>query len=257
MKYRWKLLILVLAPLALAQGPSPAMANLYTLTVSNNGSGNSALNATATFNTSSGQIVITLTNNLSTGINNLSAGETISDITFTLGNTSGSVAYSAAGSSVSGQLADINNSGLVTYETGPGSTNPLRWLGQANGTVPSVSGNTVTVEALGGNQPSQLITPNFSNGVTYSNANNISNFNPFVNGSATITLSLSGVTADTTVTAATVSFGTRGESTLSGTPSPVTTVPEPATSLLVLSALAPLGGVELIRRRRRRTTPPA
>jgi hypothetical protein len=258
MKYRFKFLILGLAPLALALGPTPTKADLSTLTVSNGASGSSALAATATFDTSQGQMVVTLTNNLSAS-SIVSSGQGISDIQFTLGNTSGTVNYSATGSSVSGQIGNIDSSNTVTYVSG----DPLRWLGQGPpppngmGTVPSVTGNTVTVQALGGGMPSQLISPSIANGGTYTSANmGFNNPTPFVIGTNTITLSLSGVTANTTVTTATISFGTTAfGTTLTGTPTHV--VPEPATSFLVLAALVPLGVVRLIRHRRRRTTAPA
>lgn len=258
MKSRFKFLTLALAPVALMLGSTCARANMYSLHVTNGGSGNNALDATATFTTSAGQIVVTLTNNLGTGINNLSAGETISDISFTLGTTSGPYNYTATGSSVTGQLATINGAGLVTYTSG----DPLRWLGQGpsapngSGTVPSISGNVVTVEALGGGQPTQLITPNFANGTTYGNTNSsLTGLSTIVVGSASITLKISGITSNTSVTAASVSFGTGPDSHLDGTPQFVPGVPEPSTSFLVLAALAPLGVVELIRRRRRTTSP--
>ena len=69
-------------------------------------------------------------------------------------------------------------------------------------------GNTITVEAIGGGQPDQMILPT---GTTYSNANaSITNgmFSPFVDGPLAFTLALSGVTANTTITGATFSFGT-------------------------------------------------
>jgi hypothetical protein len=258
MKSRFKLLILALAPVALMLGSTSARANVYSLHVTNGGSGNNALDATATFTTSAGQIVVTLTNNLGTGINNLSAAETISDISFTLGTTSGPYNYTATGSSVTGQLATINGAGLVTYTSG----DPLRWLGQGpsggQGTVPSITGNVVTVEALGNGAPTQLITPNFANGTTYGNTNSsLTGLGTIVVGSESITLKISGITSLTSVTSATVSFGTGPDTFLTGTPQVVPGVPEPSTSFLVLAALAPLGVVELIRRRRRRTTDPA
>ena len=70
-------------------------------------------------------------------------------------------------------------------------------------------GNTITLEAIGGGQPDQMILPA---GIPYTDANasitRNSKFNPFVDGSATFTLALAGVTAATTITGATFSFGT-------------------------------------------------
>ena len=223
---------------------------LYTLTVSQSATDNTALDATATFNVTAGQVVITLTNNLPTNITNLSSAEAISGIAFTLGSTSGSVSYSASGSSVAGQLANIDGTNLVTYESG----DPLRWLGQGasggTGTVPSVTGSTVTVNVLGGGKPSELIAPNFTDSTTYSNLNSSIQM-PVVIHTLTLTLDLTGVLANTTVTSATVSFGTAPEYSLTGTP---TAVPEPSTAVLLLTALAPIGLVRYVRRHGRRTT---
>ena len=93
MKWPIRILSLALVPLSLIFGPASAHAGLYTLTVSNGGSGNTATDATATFNVTAGQVVITLTNNLPTNITNLSSAEAISGINFTLGSTSGSVSH--------------------------------------------------------------------------------------------------------------------------------------------------------------------
>ena len=46
-------------------------------------------------------------------------------------------------------------------------------------------------------------------------------FNPFVVGPATFTLALSGVTADTTITSATFSFGTGPDTFVTGVPAGV------------------------------------
>ena len=72
----------------------------------------------------------------------------------------------------------------------------------------SIVGNTITLETIGGGQPSQMILPTAGN---YPNANaSITNgmFSPFVDGTAQFTLFLSGVNINTTVTSATFSFGT-------------------------------------------------
>jgi hypothetical protein len=84
----------------------------------------------------------------------------------------------------------------------------------------SIVGNTITMEALGGGQPSQMILPA---GNTYPAANaSITNgmFSPYVDGPATFTLALSGLTAATTITSATFSFGT-GPETFIAVPGPI------------------------------------
>src|SRR6516165_9902154 len=103
---------------------------------------------------------------------------------------------------------------------------PVRWIGQGppppggSGTF-TVSGNTILMEAIGGGQPSQMILPS---GGSFTNANASitgGQFNPFVVGPASFTLSFSGVTAATTVTAATFSFGTGPDFFIPGVPGPI------------------------------------
>src|SRR5205823_13949993 len=66
----------------------------------------------------------------------------------------------------------------------------------------------------------------------YPNANNgiINNFDPYTIGPATFTLTLSGVTANTTVTSASFSFGTGPDTFVPGTPGTTPPVPEPSRS---------------------------
>jgi len=89
-------------------------------------------------------------------------------------------------------------------------------------------------------------------GTSFPNVNQgVQNFNPYVIGTATFTLTgLTGVNALTNVTAATFSFGTGPDTFVPGT-----VVPEPPSSVMALSALALVGGVGLMWNRRRTTAP--
>jgi hypothetical protein len=196
-----------------ASAVQPAAAIL--LVASGSGS-DGLLAASADFTFSSGLISVTITNLLSPAVIR-SAGQTVSDLSFTLSNAPGTLGATTA----TGQLANIGANGSVTDVSG----SPLRWLGQ--GPPPpggqgnfSIVGNTITLETIGGGQPSQLILPS---GSSFPNANaSITNgmFNPFVIGPATFTLALSGVTAATTVPVATFSFGT-GPDTFITVPAPI------------------------------------
>ena len=198
---------------ALAVQPAAALS----ITLNASGSGTDGpLSASAAFTTSSGLLSVTITNTLDASLI-ISAGQTVSDLSFTLSNAPGTLGATSA----TGQLANIGADGSVTNVSG----DPLRWLGQGppppngSGTF-TISGNTILMEALGGGQPSQLLLPSAT---SFPNANASitgGQFNPFVVGPETFTLSLSGVTAATTITSATFSFGT-GPETFITVPGPI------------------------------------
>jgi hypothetical protein len=221
--------------LTIALGLSTAQATAITFTASGTGS-DGALFASAAFTTTAGQVDVTLTNLLGADVIR-SAGQALSDITFTLSNTAGTLGTTSA----SGQLGNISGivppgGGTVTYTSG----DPSRWLGAGSQGEFSVVGDTVTLEAIGGGKPSQMIIPFQTNGGVYSNVNpGFDNFNPYTIGPATFVLNLSGVTADTTITSVTFSFGTGPDIFLPGTPGGV--APEPGSVFLLGSGLAALG----------------
>jgi len=222
--------------LTLALAPLPATAQqIFTATGT---SGGNPVSAQAAFTFNQGSLTVTLTNMLATnGV--ISSAQAISDLIFTLNNPVGTLGATSA----TGQQGSVSSTGVVTYVAG----SPSRFIGTGGGTF-SATGSTVTLNALGGGQPSQLILPFLANGGTYTSANNgVMNFSPYTIGPATFTIALSGVTANTRATSAMFSFGTAPETEIQGTLSSTATVPEPATIALVGIGLFGLG---VMRRRR-------
>jgi hypothetical protein len=200
------------------------------------------LAATADFATSNGVLSVTITNDLSASVIR-SAGQTVSDLVFTLSNAPGTLGTTSA----AGQLANIGANGSVTNVAGT----PTRWEGVGGGSF-SISGNTLTLEAIGGGQPSQLLLPS---GTSFTNANASitgGQFSPFVVGPETFTLNLSGITAGTTITAATFSFGTGPDTFIPGIPQGVPfSVPGPVAGAGLPGLIAAFGGLIALARRRR------
>jgi hypothetical protein len=199
------------------------------------------LSASAAFTTSQGQLTVTLTN-LLTPAQIISAGQALSDVSFNLSNAAGTVGATSA----SGQLGNIAGTtpGIVADISG----DPTRWLGAGGQGSFSVSGNTVTLETIGGGQPTEMILPFVANGGAYANLNSsVLNFNPSVIGPATFTLALSGVTGDTTITGVTFSFGTGPDTFIPVGGNPPPPVPEPTSIALLGTGMAGLAAI--VRRR--------
>jgi hypothetical protein len=171
--------------------------------------------AEAAITTGTGSISVTITYTMVTPGGILNAGQALSDLSFTLSNAPGTQGTLTA----SGQLANIGAGGTVTDVSG----SPVRWIGQGpsppggSGTF-TVSGNTISMQAIGGDQPSQMILPS-GGSFTHAKAS-ITNgmFSPFVIGQASFTLDFAGVTPATTVTSATFSFGTGPDTFVPGFP---------------------------------------
>jgi hypothetical protein len=190
-----------------------------------------AVNASAVFVTGSGMITITLNDLLA---NPKSAGQLLSDIEFTLSNgaTTGTLASSSA--------QEIS---IASHIGTPGGIVSTGW-----GLNDNVSGG-LQLDVLGFAGPSHLIIgPG-----PYTNANGSIDgngpHNPFLNGTATFIVDVTGVTAGTSITGAVFSFGTtEGANLVPGTPGG-SSVPEPASLGLLGLGLAGLG---LARRRGRK-----
>ena len=122
----------------------------------------------------------------------------------------------------------------------------------AVGWVYTTTSSTGTLDVLAGPGhagPAHLIIGP-PGGPTYANANGSiagnGPHNPFLNQSATFTITAPNVSADTTITAAIFSFGTtEGASLIPG----VSAVPEPSSLLLGLVGLGLVGSIGFYRRR--------
>lgn len=230
--------------LMLVLGLHAASATLINYQASGTGT-DGPLAAFAAFRTIDGAIELSLSNTLAVA-DFRSAGQTISDISFTLSDGPGAVTSASA----SGQLAQVDRTGHVVYTTGI----PSRFLGIGGGSF-TVVGNTITLEALGGGQPTQLITPFLADGDNFNTAPGIDAHNPYAIGAGSFTLGLSGVTSNTTVTAAIFSFGTGPETILlgqaaGGSGTQEIPIPEPDTLFLLGSALLGLALFGVARRSR-------
>ena len=195
------------------------------ITPSGSSTGGGPVNASATFTTGAGTLSITLAD---LQANPTDVAQLLSDLDFALSNgaTTGSLTSS------SGQEITVAKDGTFTT----GSSVSTGW-----GVNNNVMGG-IQLDALGFVGPAHLIIGPPSGGGTYSNANGSiagnGPHNPFLNQTATFNLSIAGVTAATTITSATFSFGTTAGVNVTGTPSPV---PEPATAALLGLGLLVVG----------------
>jgi hypothetical protein len=191
--------------------------------------GGGPVDASAAFITSAGSLSVTLTN-LQPNITDVS--QALSDLSFVFSN--GSVPVPQFSSS--GQLITVNSGGTFTT----GSTVPTGWA-----LIPlNAGGTSLEFDALGTpTSPARLIIGP-PGGPTYSNANGSiagnGPHNPFLNQLALFTIGNPGITADTTITAATFSFGTtEGAALVPGVP-PTSPIPIPGALPLFATGLAGL-----------------
>jgi hypothetical protein len=205
---------LLCAAIACSITARPATAGIATWSAYTDSSPDGELSAQADFTITTGQIQVKITNLLDpTEIG--SQGQAVSDLSFTL--STGPV--TDVSNTASGVLVKLVDGGGGTFNIVAGT--PGRWVGLEPGLGAfgiSGGGKTITLEAIGGGKPTEMILP-ADNGGIYSSANSgfQKNFSPYVDGPATFTLNLTGVTSSTTITGATFSFGTSPDVSLPAT----------------------------------------
>lgn len=178
------------------------------------------VSASATFTTAAGQLAITIQDLLADPV---TVAQLPSDLFFTLsgGLTTGTLTAS------SGQERVVNADGTFT----DGAVVSAGWL------LSSSLGVFHLDDLNGGAGPTHLIIGPPDGGGLYSSANSSiagnGPHNPFLNGSAMFILSIPGMTADTTVTSATFSFGSVSGVNVPGGGGGGSTIPEPASLLMV------------------------
>jgi len=218
----------------LGAGQAQASLIIYTTAPGATNNGNLPVSAEADITTGNGTITIVLKDLLA---NPGDVSQLVSDFHFTVAN--GGNLTSSTLSSSSGQ--DLNVAGNGTFTTGSTVSTGWDYTGTATGG---------DLTALGQSGPQHLIIGPPGGGGTYSNANgSIAGnppHNPFLNQSATFTISAAGVTANTTITAVQFSFGTTAGNNVPGVPGPA--VPEPAT--ILGASIAGLAGLLFAWRRR-------
>src|SRR5262249_11923117 len=150
------------------------------------------------------------------------AAQLISDLSFTLhgGSLTGATETAASSSEIS-----VAGDGSFTGPTPISGVATVGWPFAVN----SATSGTLDVLAAGGAGPKHLIIGPPGAGNTYSAGNGSiagnKPHNPFLFESATFTITGTGITADTTITSATFSFGTTSGVDVPGVPGVI--VPEP------------------------------
>jgi hypothetical protein len=206
-------------------------------------SGTHPVNAEADLTTSAGSISITLKD---LQANPTDVGQLLSDLSFAVGNGG-----SLTGSSQTGASSqELTVKGGGTFNIGANLTTVAE-VGWVYTTSSSTAGKLDVLQGPGHAGPAHLITgppgrPTYANAKGSIAGNGP--HNPFLNQSATFTITAPKVSADTTITGVVFSFSTTEDSVL--IPGVMVPVPEPSSLLLGLVGLGVVGSIGLYRRRR-------
>ena len=233
-----------MAGLALGSVVAPVHAGMITYVTPPGATvGAGPVDASATFTTSA--------NTLTIGLNDLLAnptdiGQLLSDLSFTLGN-GGSLTGATETAASSAEITVAGNGSF----TGPTPISGVAVVGWPFAVNSATAGTLDVLVGPGHAGPAHLIIGPPGAGGTYSAANGSiagnGPHNPFLSESATFTITGTGITADTTITSATFSFGTTSGINVDG----VTAVPEPSSFVLNLCGIGVVVLVGSYRSRRR------
>ena len=162
------------------------------------------VDASATVITSTGSVTVTLNDLLGNPHN---VGQLLSDFSFTLSSAPTTALNTT--NTPTGSLINIADGGIATANADAVASWGL-----------TSSGPAIHLNSLAGGATQTIIGPAGPGGV-YDNANGSiagnPGHNPFLNGTATFTFAVAGVTADTSGTDATFSFGTTVGDNVPGT----------------------------------------
>ena len=217
---------------------APKIANADPISVCT-GSGCSTTNVTGSIVAGNGTVTITLNNNL-TNAQVVSVIQNVSGVYFQVsGYTLGAVSLASSNST---QSTNITDTGIGTLA---GGLNPTGWAaGHSGSEITACVICAFGISSPAG--PDQTLIGGTGSG-TYANANGSiagnDPHNPFLVGTLTLTLTVPGVTVNSTFSNVVIQFGT------TATPPDVQQTPEPASMFLLGSGL--VGVTAALRRRRK------